>query len=335
MCSRGKLSPVWLLLVPVAVYAASYAYLAVYHQNAFLLNTIVHESGAYTLLENTLYASHFLGHIPVLVTLALLFTGCCLCLGTSDHYPFAGRRAWLPGLLLLAFVAVSFVVSLILFGREDTFVFIAQQKQRVGVTGEGGSWNLHLPSTLLQLAMVPVTLFAAMPVFGAPLRPNARGGLLLGLSLVTLVGFTFLFNGDLVGTFLLVWRDPRYLAHSVRELATFPLTYYPIPLYVILRSQRLSNTPPNERHGRLWVLMSVLAVVFVVGFAFQVQRSLSAGIGDLAQKPAFAKGGRLGVPYLLASHYFEHVLDTIFFALLSLLLYGLAVRDAGKPGAAT
>ena len=50
------------------------------------------------------------------------------------------------------------------------------------------------------------------------------------------------------------------------------------------------------------------------------------GIGELAQKPPFARTGALGVPYLLASHNFEHVLDTIYFTLVTLLLWSIAPR---------
>ena len=45
----------------------------------------------------------------------------------------------------------------------------------------------------------------------------------------------------------------------------------------------------------------------------QASVSLSHGVGNLAQERAFARGGPLGIPYLLASRYFEHFLDTIFF----------------------
>ena len=45
------------------------------------------------------------------------------------------------------------------------------------------------------------------------------------------------------------------------------------------------------------------------------------GVGTLAQKPEFAKGGELSVIYLLASHFFEHFLDTIFFALFATFVF--------------
>ena len=66
--------------------------------------------------------------------------------------------------------------------------------------------------------------------------------------------------------------------------------------------------------------MGVAAVLFLVGFVYQVVISLANDVGSLAQRPDFAKGGELSIAYLLASHYFEHVLDSLFFALLTLLL---------------
>jgi hypothetical protein len=122
-----------------------------------------------------------------------------------------------------------------------------------------------------------------------------------------------------------VWSDPRYLAHSVRELATFPLTYYPIPLAVLLwRERPLAEHPVSRRLPE--AVIATAAVVFVVGFLVQVRVSLANHVGSLAQRPAFARGGELSIPYLLASHYFEHVLDSIFFALLTLLLVAWASR---------
>ena len=64
----------------------------------------------------------------------------------------------------------------------------------------------------------------------------------------------------------------------------------------------------------------------MIAVFYQTHLPLRAGIGNLAQKSSFAVEGRLGVPYLLASHYFEHFLDTIYFTLLCLILYDLSVQ---------
>jgi len=129
--------------------------------------------------------------------------------------------------------------------------------------------------------------------------------------------------GDLSAP-LFLWADPRYLAHSVRELLTFPLTYFPVVLYFLYRDRR--EPTGGKADAKLKVVIACLALVFLGGLLYQSIVPLSAGIGELAQKPGFAEGGRLSIAYLLASHYFEHVLDSVYFTLLCLLLHGWATR---------
>lgn len=113
------------------------------------------------------------------------------------------------------------------------------------------------------------------------------------------------------------------MAHSVRELATFPLTYFPLPLYFLLKNERVLPKTPGQVSHKLILLIALLSMGFALGLVYQASVSLSHGVGNLAQKPAFAKGGQLGVPYLLASHYFEHFLDTAFFLLFTLFVFNL------------
>lgn len=68
-------------------------------------------------------------------------------------------------------------------------------------------------------------------------------------------------------------------------------------------------------------------MIFALATAYQSWTALEAGIPELAQKPSFAAEDGLGIPYLLASHYFEHFLDTCFFALLCLMLCSPAIRS--------
>ncbi len=70
---------------------------------------------------------------------------------------------------------------------------------------------------------------------------------------------------------------------------------------------------------------------------------LEHGVGDLTQRPDFARDGGLSVPYLLASHFFEHFLDSLFFAALCVLIgvgstrsvasgHGFVAFDHGRDG---
>lgn len=323
--------PRLLLLVPAAVYLVSYAVLALYHGRVWLWSTVVHESGRYTLLETTFYASHFLGHVPVLLTLALLAAGSWRSM--SPPSPSPRRRSRLlviAGLGLL--VAGSLALAIGHFGLEDTLSFVLQQRQRPDLEVAGGSWKLHLPSTLLQLALIPVVVFLARQAFARPVTWSRRGLPLLAAAVAVAVAVTWLATGDPVVAVAEAWQDPRYLAHSVRELVTFPLTYYPLALAALLAGE-----PPavrRERRAVSWPDLAIggLAALFAVAFLHQVVVSLGHDIGALAQQPSFAEGGRLGIPYLLASHFFEHFLDSLFFLLVTLLLVWAPPKQRNVDG---
>lgn len=315
-----------LLFIPVCTYLFSYIYLAWYHSRFNLLTTVVHESGKFTLTEDILYASHFLGHIPVHTMLAFLFTGFCLSL-TGDVRPFVfskpHRRRVQASLGL--FLALSLAGSIVFFGFDDTAAFILQQKQSEQRSGGGGSWNLHLPSSMLLFCFIPVYLAVIFRLAGRRLELSGKGILQVVIGSALFLLMTLLVNGSFspIGQ---IWQSPRYLAHSIRELATFPLTYFPLPLYFILAEGGETYHPAIQPKRSLVLLLIILAALFFAGTTYQAFVSLNAGLSSLAQKPAFAKEGMLSIPYLLASHYFEHFLDTIFFSLLVLLLYDKALR---------
>lgn len=319
----------FLISVPLLTYAVSYLYLAFYHGKSLLFNVVVHEGGTYSLLQSTFYASHFLGHIPVHVVLAFFFTGCYLCL--SDDYPdrwSKGKMQMLSAAFILFLIAAT-VLSVTFFGFEDALSFIAQEKQGVGIYREGGAWNLHLPSTILLFALIPVYIYFIKRICGRSVQSSMGGVFYLAVSCFFFIAFTLLSNRhNISGPLCLILTDARYLAHGVRELLTFPVTYFPIPLYFFLRGEKGSDfVIGSSMNRKVKLCVALLSLIFIAGLFYEASIPLSKGIGNLAQKPAFAKGGKLGIPYLLAAHYFEHFLDTIFFALLCLLLYGLASRS--------
>jgi hypothetical protein len=182
---------------------------------------------------------------------------------------------------------------------------------------------------MLLFVGVPGYLFVVARVLKIPLRPSRQGARLVLAAAALTVIFTGFFNSDPLGAVVTAWTNPRYLAHSVRELATFPLTYFPLPLSLLaLGSPAIA--PAQRESRRLFAWMAILLCIAAAAFAYQCYIPLTAGIGELAQKPPFAKTGTLSVPYLLTSHYFEHVLDTIYFTILTLLLWSMATcrRDA-------
>jgi len=308
-------------------------YLAYYHEKAWLFDTVTHESGRYTLLEEIFYASHFLGHIPVHTMAALVFTGTYLCMNSAESKGFERKTMWVLLILLLGLLVFSLFVGAEVFGYEDVSAFVMQGKQSESVYGQGGSWMLHLPSSMVLFLLVPVYIYIFKRTFGGELAANRDGLLYIGVGLLLLVGLTVIINKDAPAAVMTVWADGRYLGHSVRELVTFSLTYFPIPLYFLLGRQESKSEGVRANKG-LRTLMVVLAVLLVAAIFYQSYIPLREGIGQLAQKPAFAKGGQLGVGYLLASHFFEHFLDTIYFALVCLLIWGFAKRKELRTEAA-
>jgi hypothetical protein len=311
-------------MVPFLTYAISYIYLAIYHKQFWLFNTIVHESGKYTLFETTFYASHFLGHIPMLLVLSFLLVGTYMCLAPQTEHTTqhpVGRIGAYMGLLLVA----SVLLSLWLFGSEDTWAFISQQEQNPTTYVQGGSWNLHLPSSLLLFFFMPIYLIVVRSLLHRPNVWSRNGIQYSAIFLAALFIGTAIFNHsfNVIAIVLQVCQDPRYLAHGVREMATFPLTFFPLALFLIMRK---SNALKNISAVFPKRLLLICVVLFVLGMVYQVVLPLQVGIDELAQKPDFAPQGKLGILYLLSSHYFEHVLDTLFFALVSWFMYALMVR---------
>ncbi|MDO8282119.1 MAG: hypothetical protein Q7U10_05765 [Thermodesulfovibrionia bacterium] len=316
------LNPYLLLLIPAFTYLLSYIYLSLYHRQLFIFNTVIHEGGVYTLLQTIFYSSHFLGHMPVHTVLALLFVGVYLSLGKFAVKKDAVKKMLIISLLLLIFIATAFYLSYKEFGYEDTLSFLAQQKQAVNIYEDGGSWNLHLPSTMIFFAFIPVYIYFIKRIFKRDIFINRGGYFYIAAGVVSFFLFTVIINKDVSEAFYKVWTDPRYLAHSVREVATFPITYFPIPLSImLLYEKRESSLKQADIPVALTYFIGILASVFLLTMLYQAYVPLTIGIGSLAQKPAFASGGKLSVPYLLASHYFEHFLDTVYFTLLCLLLY--------------
>ncbi len=239
-----------------------------------------------------LYASHFLGHIPVHTMLAFLFIGSYLCLGGFNFNTCSKKRIRLLFILLIFFLALSFFLSLTFFSYENTFGFICQRKQGVGIYEEGGSWNLHLPSSMMIFLLTLVYIYIIKKIFGKSIELNLSGLSYISLGFVLFFLFTIFINKNIIDVLFSIWGNPRYLAHSVRELLTFPVTYFPIPLYFLLRGEKsLGGFRKSKEKGSLKYFIACLAIIFLLGLFYQSYISLTEGIGNLAQKPDFAKGG--------------------------------------------
>ena len=301
-----------LLVVPICVYIASYIFLALYHKNFFIWNTVVHESGRLTFYQTLFYSSHFLGHLVVHISLSLLFVGYYI---TFSKIEINRPEALKYLILTVLFLVMIFAHSMIVFGPENTFEYIFQERQGEFALNGSGSWNLHLVSTTSFIFILPLYLFILRNLFNQPVYFNSSGISLIAAGVILILVSTYFVNFDVASIMVSVWKDDRYLAHSVREIATFTVTYFPLCCYLFIQyeSNILSKPPPR-------FLISTLLLFALSIMAYQVYYPLTTGIENLSQQPQFTRGRPLSIPYLLASHYFEHFIDSIFFVLFSLLV---------------
>jgi len=306
-------NPRWLLAVPLVTYLISYLYLAFYHGKLWLWNTIVHEGGTLTLFQTTFYASHFLGHIPSLTIIAFFLASWYKVLVPSKEL-FRFNLKWL--FIALPFSVVCFFYSLWQFGKDETLSYLFLSQQSVIRTEPGGSYLLHLPSTLSLVILIPLFIAFTLVIFRRKVFWQTTHLKSVAITAFIAVAFALLFTLSSPATILHALTDPRYLAHSVRELVTFPLTFFPIPLafWFAKHSSDRSSFPLAARRPLLILFALAIPLLLV-----QIWIPLTVGIGELAQKPNFADTP-LPIKYLLASHYFEHVLDTIFFTMVCLAI---------------
>lgn len=298
--------------VAVLYFALSYCYLVWWHGEVFLWNTLIHENGRLTLLESMFYFDHFVACVPMVLVFAL-FTAGGFALAGHPRVEIDKSRASFAaaGFLAIAgfLIVGSLAASIYTVGQQRTLDYALQRIERDGVMSTGGNWNQ------LQLSNVPIALGAlslsgALVMFagGTGAKRDRRlvtgGKICIGVAAAVMIGITTLTFPGWQG-----FLNARWMAHSIRELATYPLTGIPIALVGILVAERYVSgirILTLKVGARSLILLSV-GVLIVAG---QLLWLLNMDVLAMAQKPAFAPEG-LSVSYLLASHVFEHFLDFV------------------------
>lgn len=313
-----------LLGLPVLYLVVSYGYVAWRHQKPWLLRTIIHENGRLTLLGSVFYFDHFVACVPMVTVFALCTAG---GVAVTAHVPphVDVARARMVAVFLLAAAAVlivaAFIAAVFSVGWQRTIDYGLQRIERDGVLSKGGNWNqLQLSNVPIAIATVGAASMVRLLGGGAGASGNSSlcGG---GIACIA-AGIALL-----VGLSLLCWcgweafRNPRWLAHSMREVATFPLTGIPIGLASIVLTAHALAGPGTWSVQPNWpalLLVGVAALIVAVEFAAVRHVDVLA----IAQKPSFAHEG-MSIPYLLAAHVFEHLLDFVLLAFMAAGLYAL------------
>lgn len=308
----------FLLAFPVTYFVISYTYLAWWHKEVFLWDTVIHENGRLTLAGSLFYFDHFVACVPMITVFALCTAGGVALSGQIA--PGAnGSRARFSAVVLLSgaglLVLGAFIASVYMVGWERTIDYALQRIERDGVTSKGGNWNqLQLSNIPIALGIIGLGSTFVMFKMGynekRDARLNAAGRICISVAAALMVGISACnFNG---------WEyflNPRWMAHSIRELATHPVTGVPIALTSILLVERYISGL------EIWVikprrLSLILIGIAIVIVAAQLLFLKNVDVLAIAQKPAFA-ADTLSIPYLLCSHVFEHFLDFVLIAILT------------------
>jgi hypothetical protein len=322
-CLQGSTLIGLLLALPFTYFAISYIYVASYHEEAILWNTVIHENGRLTLAGSLFYFDHFIACVPMIVVFALCTAGGFAMTGRVPALAEPSRAGRVAAVLLggaALMVIVAFIASVQTAGWERTIDYALQRIERDGVLSKGGNWNQ------LQLSNIPIAIGAiglSCSIFMFTTDPDSKnaglvtgGRICLGAALALMVAIS-----AMTFTEWQAYLNPRWMAHSIREVATYPLTGIPIALAAVLLVERyLSGQDAWLVEPRtLSMALIGLSILLVVG---QLIHLSNVDVMAMAQKPSFAGGG-LSVPYLLTSHVFEHFLDFVFITPLTAGIYAL------------
>jgi hypothetical protein len=313
-----------LLALPITYFMISYGYLAWWHHKIFLWNVMIHENGRLTLLGSLFYFDHFVACVPATTVFALCAAGGVALAGQAPSGINLHRTAFVAIFLLVSaalLVLVTFVASTYTVGWQRTMDYAFQWIERDGIMSKGGNWN-QLQLSNLPIILGTIGLSRALVMFDKESGSNGSSALValalacIGVAAALCVGISA-FNWGGWKSFL----NPRWLAHSVREIATYPLTGIPVALSsILLVEYYLSGLHTWTVEPRS---LSLILIGTGIGIAIgEVILLKDIDVLAIAQKPSFAVNG-LSISYLLCSHVFEHFLDFILISPLAGGIYAL------------
>lgn len=303
------------------VLAVAWTWLALEHGSVRLWDVVVHESGRYTLKETVLYFQHFLREVPTLLTVALF----AIAAYGAPAVPHSHRRRALRRgpvlslgfLLAAAMLAFAFWFVAQKHGSASAWRNLMQYHTRDDLVSYGSHWRFHWLSTLWLGLAASLSARAAARWLGAPLPSDTPAG-----RVISAVAWGWFFGLSLVFVpthepFL----DPRYIGHQAREILTHSLVTLPLALGLLALCLRAHGCSPTRVSSRVPISVPCVAAVFVI----PIYLGLATVLGG-----ALAHGQTSGgLAAMVAAHFFEHLLDYVFVALLCAGAYGVLLTRAG------
>lgn len=279
---------------PILIWLVSYIYLAFYHKGLNLFNINIHESGKYTLTQTIFFVDHFLREL--LIDTFFVF---CAYWGIRNIDPetsitFSLYQKQMICVLFLLLIGAVITGSVRKVGLKETILDIFQFRETDDDVGFGFHWQMHFLSSifLMLLFILPGTI--------------SRG--IVDKSLYWVIA-GFIVLSIVFRTGIKSVTDRRWLMHGAREILTFFLLAV-IPYYSFLFYRtNLKIYPFTFTFIVLSLLILGLAAYFMIIY-------LKSDISNLSRAKI-----KFDQKYLIASHFFEHVLDIFYMALLMIVLF--------------
>jgi hypothetical protein len=296
-----------LALTPIALVVGAYVWLAVAHATPWLWNVVVHESGHYTLGGTVLFFRHHLREIPVDVVMAL-----ALATAVATTAPEVPRRpARWAAISAVLLVTLTFAISAMEEGAWEAVRDLLQFRTRDDDVRYGSHWRFHLLSTIW-FACAAQVLAAVSTGSVRILRAEGSARSLALASWAVMLVLTLAF-----GMTSEPFTSARYLGHQAREIMTHGAITLPL---VFALGVRRSGVASHSRPAGVFVtILAWLAVVLIPLFltiAFS-----RTGLEETAQLSE-------GLSGVVAAHVFEHALDYILVALLTMAMIGGRARPS-------
>ncbi|HXJ35104.1 MAG TPA: hypothetical protein VMS22_13820 [Candidatus Eisenbacteria bacterium] len=312
----------WLAGVPAGALIGSYLWLALDHGTPWLLGTVVHEGGRYTLAQTILYWRHFLRELPVVALYAAASVAAATVYGPRCTSAPSRAVRILALAAAVALVAGAWMAAAREWGADVARREVLQSYLRDDDAPVAGiHWGYHLLSTLAYVAAAVVLGVLVQRLLDGRARTPRRAARMVwlgGVGVATVV-LTILCGGLPLDTL----ADPRHLGHQAREAATHLVVTLPLAFAVLLAVGRWQ---PDRSPSR--ASSADLAIALASGALLLAYLAIGAIVTGAAR--AARPDARLSA--LIAAHDFEHTLD---YLLVALLVVGLAPGVHPREGDAS
>ena len=309
---------IFLSFIPLFTFTLAYLRMALVYKKLILLNVLVHENGKYTLLETVLYYDHFLRELFISGFLAFFIVGFFLYYGSAKPRKTSrkiGKYIIVCFFALALFLLIVFLGSIYKVGFAETSLSLFQYRTRDDLIEFGSHWRFHFLSRIGLFTSSAAIIISYRIIYNKTQWKNSKYALLI----LIVTSISYIIITLLFGITDQPFSDPRYLAHQGREFITHNLCTSPI-LITLLCFLEEKITEENSNHLNIkasrnlylhflfWSILSILIPSFLW------IRLRDTDISTVAQQ-------NWPVWDLLAFHFFEHLLDYIFVAILGVLIY--------------